>query len=160
MNNARDYLLLLCTSALSALVFVSYAHGVNKNVDLTISTVKELALSNDTTTATLSTSTSGDIDAQTVTFVQYAYSTNATNQTLKASTQSTIPTGMTVELNATAPTSGGTSAGWISLTATDQNLVTGIGASAEGTINVQVRIDGTVETPPNTYNIQIDFTLE
>ena len=75
-------------------------------------------------------STSGTVN------ITYDISNNVTNYKITGKIDSAMPTNTALKLNLTAPTNcGGTSAGAVSLTATDQDLVTGIGVGVDNDIN-------------------------
>jgi hypothetical protein len=71
----------------------------------------------------------------------WAVTTNQTGAKISASMPA-MPTGLTLSSSLTAPT-GGTSAGFLALSATAVDLVTGITKLAQGSLGVSYKLDAT-----------------
>ena len=72
----------------------------------------------------------------------WAVTSNQSSAKITASIPTAMPTGLTLSSNLTAPT-GGTSAGFLALSATAVDLVTGITKIAQGSLGVSYKLDAT-----------------
>lgn len=102
----------------------------SQTVNITVDEIQQITVSGPAalhiTTATAGSAPTAVTDATTT----YSLTSNANTKKITAKIDSAMPTGMALILTMTAP-SVGTSAGAITLTAADQDMVTGIGKVSE-----------------------------
>ncbi len=97
-----------------------------QTVTFEILPINELAVSGSPATLTVSTATAGsEPNAATNATTTYRITTNVTGKKITGKIDSAMPSGTTLQINLAAPT-GGTSAGDVTLSTTDQDLVTGL----------------------------------
>ena len=73
----------------------------------------------------------------------YAITTNGTSKRLTASIDVAMPTDITLQISLAAPTASGTSAGYITLTTTAADVVTGITKVAESGVVITYKLSAT-----------------
>lgn len=123
---------LLCATPL----LVEGATTATANINFTIGSINEIAVSGSPGTFTINSASPGSQPASVQdTSTNYSVTTNNTAQKITGALDSAMPTGVTLSVNLPAPT-GGTSAGTVALTASSQNLVTGISQVAQSGLTI------------------------
>jgi hypothetical protein len=136
---------LLTAAALSVFAFSgAQAQGNtdNQTVTFTVEAINEIAITG-TVTLTINSATAGaDPDAAQSTAATYAITTNETARKITAALDQAMPTGLTLNITLAAPT-GATSVGAVSLSATEQDVVTGISNVAESALAITYDLEAT-----------------
>jgi len=120
------------------------SNTANQTVTFQVSAINEVSVSGNPATLTVSAATAGSEPTEvTDTSTTYNITTNGTNKKLTGAIDTAMPSNVTLKANLAAPT-GGTSAGDVSLSATAQNLVTGITQKAESAKAIAYKLGATV----------------
>ncbi|MBM3477489.1 MAG: hypothetical protein FJX75_29820 [Armatimonadetes bacterium] len=120
------------------------ANTANQTVTFQVSAINEISVSGNPGALTVSTATAGaEPDQVTDASTTYNLTTNGNNKKITGALDTAMPADVTLKVNLAAPT-GGTSAGDVTLSATAQNLVTGISKKAEGTKGITYKLSATV----------------
>lgn len=133
-------LILRATLALSLALF-GLASGVSaqsttQSVSIQVDTVNVISVSGNPGALVVNSATAGsEPDDATDASTSWAVTTNLSSQKLTASVGTTMPSGVTLSLNATAP-SGGTSSGDVALSTSDQDIVTSISTLNESGLDL------------------------
>jgi hypothetical protein len=127
------------TYTISAVTLVEIAGDVNLTIDSATSVGGGLASDSDSTT--------------------YAVTNNAGAKKLVGRLSATMPANTTLSVNAAAP-AGGTSAGAVTMTDSNQNLVTGIGSVSQAGMNLGFTLSATINASlVNAGTKQLTLTL-
>ncbi|MBM3475549.1 MAG: hypothetical protein FJX75_19970 [Armatimonadetes bacterium] len=120
------------------------ANTANQTVTFQVSAINEISVSGNPGALTVSTATAGaEPDQVTDATTTYNLTTNGNNKKITGALDTAMPSDVTLKVNLAAPT-GGTSAGDVTLSATAQNLVTGVSKKAEGTKGITYKLSATV----------------
>jgi hypothetical protein len=120
------------------------ANTATQTVTFQVDAISQLSVSGDPGALVISSATAGsDPSPATDNTTTYALTTNQSSQKIVGSIDSAMPSGVTLKVTLGAPT-GGSSAGAVSLTASDQDLVTGISQVAESGKTIGYELDATV----------------
>lgn len=136
--------------------------SATQDVGYGVSAINEIAIDSDlsdTISLTVATATAGSQPDAVTQSSDYDITTNGTDKKISAAINTAMPDDVTLSLTATAPT-GGTSAGKLGLTATAQDVVSGITKVAETGIALQYELSalvtaGTVESASKTVTLTI-----
>lgn len=121
-----------------------FAATANATVTLTISSIDSISVSGNPATLLVNSATAGnDLNNATDSSTTYAVSTNNSSRRVTASIASAMPTGLTLSIQATAP-SGGTSTGSVSMSTTAAALVTGISLIANSGLSLTYTLAATL----------------
>lgn len=142
MNAAR----ISAAIAVLAAVTVGTAHAqstANHSVTYQVSAINQLAVTG-SPSLTVSTATAGSApNAVTDATGTWAVSTNAANKKLTVALNSNMPTGVTLEVGAAAPT-GATSTSFQTLSTAAVDLVTGIATTSASGLSLTYRLSATL----------------
>lgn len=130
----------LVVLALPALAADNASHTINFEVQA----INEIAVSLASVSLVVNSATAGaqpDADTDATSF--YAITTNGTNKRIQAKLDTAMPADTTLVVNVEVP-SVGSSAGDVTLTATDQDVVTGITEVADAASGITYTLDATV----------------
>jgi hypothetical protein len=142
-------LAVICSAAMAA-------SSTTQVVTINVSNINEISVSA-AVTLTIATATAGaDPDSVTNNATTYSITTNGSGKKIAGKIDSAMPTGLTLSANLAAPT-GGTSVGYVSLTATNQDLVTGI-TKVKGTPGITLKLDATPAADPTVTAITRTIT--
>ena len=132
----------LAVLAVVALVPAAQAQTATQTVTFQVNAINQIAFvgapSLTITTATAGSAPTSVTDATS----SWAVTTNQTGAKITASIASNMPTGLTLSSSLVAPAAA-TSAGFLSLSTTAVDLVTGITKLAQGALGVSYRLDAT-----------------
>lgn len=140
--------------ALILLLMVAFAFGINSTaqgqttgtaaVTLNVSAVNALSVSGNPGTMIVNSATPGSEPAAvTNALTTYAYSSNGTNKKITGALNQGMGSNLTMEVQLAAPT-GGSSAGYVSMSTTSQNLANGITKRNESAKTVTYRFTARV----------------
>lgn len=119
------------------------AQTATQSVGYSVSAINQIAVTGSpsltVTTATAGSAPTPATDATS----SWAITTNATNKKLTASINTAMPTGVTLEVNVTAPSTG-TSASFQSLSTTAVDVVTAISQVASSGLGITYRLSATL----------------
>lgn len=140
-------IILRATLALSLALFGlasgADAQSSTQSVSIQVDTVNVISVSGNPGALVVNSATAGSQpDDATDASTSWAVTTNLTSQKLTASVGTTMPSGVTLSLNATAPT-GGTGAGDVALSTTDQDVVTSISTLNESGLGLSYTLSAT-----------------
>lgn len=114
----------------------------------TISTIAAISISGNPAPLNITSTTAGSsLPNATDSSTTYSVTTNQTARRVTGALATTMPVGITLTVNLTAPT-GGTSAGAVALTTTAQSLVTGIANVAQGGMAITYVLSATLSAVP------------
>jgi len=120
------------------------SNTANQTVTFEVSAINQISVSGNPAALTVSTATAGsEPDEVTDASTTYNITTNGSSKKITGVLDSAMPSEVTLKVNLTAPT-GASSAGDVTLSATAQNLVTGITKKAEGTKGITYKLSATV----------------
>lgn len=137
--------------ALLGLVASADAQTATQSVTVEVDSVNVISVSNDPGTLTINSATAGSsLDGATDNSTTWSVTTNLSSQKLVASVGTTMPTGVTLNLAAGAPTGGSEVAGGADLTTSDQDLVTGISNLNESGLTLTYTASATTAADPAT----------
>ncbi len=123
------------------------AHGQtsgNAAVTLNLGAINSLAVSGNPGALSITSAIAGsDPTPVTNATTTYAYSTNGTNKKITGALNQNMEAGLTMEVQLAAPT-GGSSAGYVSMSTTSQPLATGITKRNETGKTITYRFNATV----------------
>lgn len=139
MNAGRLTLLL---GALAMFAGVSGAQTTTQSITYTISPINVIAVTGAPSLVINSAVTGNQLTAATDATSTWSVTSNsgsASPKSLKASINTDMPMGVTLEVNASSPTNG-TSAGFQSLSTTAVALVTGINLSTSASLTISYRL--------------------
>lgn len=126
-----------------------------------VAAINEIDISGDPAAMTVSSATAGGAPNEvTNAATTYAVTTNGTSKKIQAKINSAMPSGVTLKVNLTAVT-GGTSAGDVTLTASDQDTVTGITKLNESTKTITYKLSATSAAgvvAPGTRTLTLTLT--
>ena len=112
------------------------ADNVNQTVTYEVQAVNEIDVSGNPGALIVSSATAGsEPSAATDATTSYSITTNGSNKKITGILDSAMPTNTSLGVTLTAPT-GGSSAGQVTLSATAQDLVTGISTLAESGLTI------------------------
>jgi len=132
--------LLLCVAATASFAASSDTITVNYEVQA----INEINIDDASVTLTVSSATAGSAPTQATDSTTYDITTNCADNAKKitAAINTAMPSGLTLQINMTAPT-GGASAGAVTLSTTAADAVTGIDAIAQSNIAAAFTLDAT-----------------
>ncbi len=159
------YLLLVFTVMVFVLMIASES-GLCANSDTAIISIEvqpinEISITGSSVSLIISSATPGSQPSPVTDIASYDISTNCgTNaKRIIASIDSDMPSGTTLEIQLDAP-SGASSQGFVVLSSTSSNVVTGIDSSAGSNLNITARFSATVEAGIVAYsNKTLTLTL-
>jgi hypothetical protein len=139
------------------------ADNVSQTVTLEVQAVNEISVSSPTLSLIISSGTAGSstLTSATNTATTYNITTNETNKKIVAKINSAPPAGVTLTTTlAAGGGAAGTSAGPVSLSSTDQNVVTGITQSASSGNQISYSLSATLAAGvvPSTTRV-VTFTI-
>jgi hypothetical protein len=115
-----------------------------QTVSIQVSAINELSVSGNPAAMNVNAATAGSQPTQvTNSATTYAVTTNQSARKITGKLDSVMPDSVTLKINLTAPT-GGTSLGDVTLTASDQDLVTGVSQLAEASLGITYKLSATV----------------
>lgn len=118
-----------------------------QTVNYEVTAINEISIDGDAVTLTVNSATAGEAPTQATDSDSYAITTNVVSPATKkitAAIDSDMPAGLTLKINVTAPSTAGTSSGPTTLSATAEDVVTGISAVNEADISMEYTLDATV----------------
>lgn len=119
------------------------ADNVTQTVTYAVSAINEISVSGNPAAMTVSAATAGSQpNAVTDATTTYAITTNQSNKRITGAINTAMPDNTLLKVTLTAPTGG--SASQVTLTATAQNLVTGISTLAESGLTISYEFSATV----------------
>ncbi|MDQ7826688.1 MAG: hypothetical protein RDV48_28050 [Candidatus Eremiobacteraeota bacterium] len=144
MNCRRWIILSLCL-----IVFAcspGSANSINQTLNITVASITEMSLTGSPVSLTVQTAAAGDEPDSSEQSMTYNISSNRANFKLTAALNSAAPADTTVEMQAAAPggTLGGTSAGFVPLSTTAQNVVSSLNPGYRTAITVTFRFTAPV----------------
>lgn len=135
--------MLVLPLAIFGLVESASAQTATQSVTFHVDTVNVISVSGDPGNLVINSATAGSApDDATDASTSWAVTTNLSSQKLTASLGTSMPSGVTLSLNLTAPT-GGTSTGDVALSTTDQDVVTGVSTLNESGLAVNYTLSAT-----------------
>ena len=141
-NSIKTSLATLIVSGLAASSMLA-GPTATQTVTYQVSAINELSVSGNPGAMTVSTATAGSAPtAASDSSTSYAITTNESNRKITGILNTVMPTGVSLSVNLVAPT-GGTSLNAIVLTATAQDLVTGISALNESGKTITYNLSAT-----------------
>lgn len=121
---------------------VAHAQTATQTVTFAVNAINQIAVTG-TPSLTITTATAGSAPTSvTDATATWAVTTNQTGAKITASIASNMAAGLTLSASLAAPT-GGTSAGFLSLSTTAVDVVTGITKLAQGSLGVSYKLDAT-----------------
>ncbi|KPL02432.1 MAG: hypothetical protein AMJ90_05855 [candidate division Zixibacteria bacterium SM23_73_2] len=122
------------------------ANTANQTVTFEVTAINEVSVSGDPGDLEVNTATAGseptaDTDATTT----WALTTNQSTKKMTGSIDEAMPANVTLQVNLTAPTAGGSSQGDVTLTTSDADLVTSIATVAESGLTITYTLSATVD---------------
>ena len=138
--------LILAMVALSALMAVSAfaADNAPQTITYQVSAINEITVSGNPGALIVITAVPGSQPtAVTDATTTYAITTNVASKRITGALNTVMPDNTALKVTLAAPT-GGTSAGQVTLTATAQNLVTGISTLAESGLSISYNFSATL----------------
>ena len=140
IKNARRTAVALALVAFGAIT--AHAQTATQTVNFSVSAINQISVSTPATTLAITTAVAGSAPTSaTSTGLTWAVTTNQSTAKITASIPA-MPTGLTLSANLGAPT-GGTSAGYLALSATAVDLVTGVTKVAEAGLSLSYQLDAT-----------------
>lgn len=122
----------------------SAATTATQTVTYEVTAIDEVSVSGNPSALVVNSATAGSQpDAQTDATTTYAVSTNGSAKKITGKINTAMPANTLLKVTLAAPT-GATSAGQVTLTATDQDLVTGISTLAESGLTVTYEFSATL----------------
>ena len=118
------------------------ADNVNQTVTYSVSAINEISVSGNPAALLVSVATAGsEPDVDTDASTSYAITTNQSSKKITGVLNSAMPDNTLLKVTLTAPTGG--SASQVTLTATAQDLVTGISTLAESGLTISYELSAT-----------------
>lgn len=119
------------------------AQTATQSVTMEVDSISTISVSGNPSNLLVNSATAGsNPDDATNSSTSWAVTTNLSSQKLTASVGTSMPTGVTLNLNMSAPT-GGTSSGDVSLSTTAADAVTGITELAESALGITYTLSAT-----------------
>lgn len=135
--------LLLVTLALPLAATEARAQTATQTVTFQVDTIKAMSASGDPGKLVVNSATAGSSpDDATDNSTSWAVTTNLSNTKVTGSIDTNMPSGVTLTVSLAAP-SGASSSGDISLSTTDQDLVTGVSQVAESGLTITYTLSAT-----------------
>ncbi len=120
------------------------ASSITQTVSFVLSTINSISVSGNPGALTVNAAVAGSQPTSaTDSTTTYNLTSNGTNQRITGAIDVAMPTGISLLTNLSAP-SGATSAGFVSLTTTAKNLVTGITNVQQSNVAIQYQLQATV----------------
>lgn len=120
------------------------ATSATQTVTYEVQAIDEISVSGNPGALIISSATAGSQPtAVTNATTSYSITTNGTTKKITGKINTAMPANTSLKVTLAAPT-GGTSAGQVTLTATDQDLVTGIGTLAESGKTITYEFSATI----------------
>jgi len=131
--------------------FAAAQSTATQNVTIVVAAIDVISVSAGTLTITINSATPGSApDATNDATSTWALTTNnSTTTKITGSLGATYAAGISLDVNLQAPTSSGVSAGAVTLTTTDQDLVTGMSAQNEAGRTITYTASATTAVAPN-----------
>lgn len=154
----------IVTALAGAVVPTAVAQGSSATQDVTIN-VPEISVIGVSGGGVTFDFTSSDVTAGNSTASQtqqesYALFTNASNVKVTGQLGTEYSTGIKLFVNLSAPSSGGASQNQVELTTTEADLVTSIGPTAAGNINLEYTAEITPDASPNSGSTEtVTYTV-
>ncbi len=127
-----------------SLNFAYAATSATQTVTYEVQAIDEISVSGNPSAMIISSATAGSQPtAVTNATTSYSITTNGTTKKITGKINTAMPANTSLKVTLAAPT-GGTSAGQVTLTTTDQNLVTGIGTLAESGKTITYEFSATI----------------
>lgn len=137
--------------------------STTQTVTIEVKEINELSFSGDPSPLVVDAATAGSQpDPVTENSTTFALTTNASSKKITGSVGTSMPSGVTLEVQLNAP-SGASSAGKVGLSTTDQDLVTSIAQVAESSLTTEYTLSATVDagTVPSTdKTVTFTFTTQ
>jgi opacity protein-like surface antigen len=118
------------------------ADNADTTVTYQVTAINEISVSGNPGALVVSTATAGSEPNAVTEATTYAITTNGTDKKITGAIDEAMPTNVTLTAELAAPT-GGSSAGAVALTASDQALVSGISTLAEDGIGIDLTLSAT-----------------
>jgi hypothetical protein len=147
----------------SLFIFVGFqamaGNQAQQIVNFQVNPINEISVSGNPGTLIINSATAGqDPDPAEDTSTTYSVTTNEENKKIVGKIDSTMPQYTTLEVQLAAP-QGGSSAGYIALGTTDQNLVTGISKLSESGKQISYRFSAQAEAGTLNGSRTVTLTL-
>lgn len=138
----------------------SVAQQANQSVTVDVDAINELAVSGDPANLVINSATAGSApDNASDNSTTYDITTNEATKKIVGKLSAIYASGVSLAVSLGAPT-GGTSAGSVTLTALDQDLVTVISNLAESGLSISYVASATVDAAPNAGETRtVTFTI-
>jgi hypothetical protein len=134
----------LATLLLSVSSLAFAGDSANQTVTYEVQAINEISVSGNPGALTVSAATAGsEPTAATDATTTYSITTNGSNKKITGILNTAMPANTALKVTLTAPT-GGTSAGQVSLSASAQDLVTGISAVAQSAVGISYEFSATI----------------
>lgn len=151
--------------AVAAALALSPAFGADNDtqvVNFEVQAINELDVAAGPISLTINTATAGSAPTAATASSSYAITTNAATDSRKitASLDSPMPTGLTLEVNVTAPSGTSTSAGTVTLSNTPVDVVTGIEGVAASGIAINYTLTAAMSAEVATGSRTVTYTID
>jgi hypothetical protein len=145
--------LLLCFGAAGA-----SAQTATQTASFQVDTIDEISVSGDPATLVINSATAGSApNSATNAATSYAVTTNVSNRKITAAIDLAMPSGLTLNVSLAAP-SGATSTAR-NLTATAQDVVTGISTLNESGLTITYTLSATSAAAPQSGSRTVTYTI-
>ena len=131
---------------------------VTQDVNIAVNAISQIAVTGGAQTLTISTATAGSQPTPATASVNWAVTTNQTNQKVTASIGSNMPAGLVLQAQMEAP-AGGLSTGPNNLSTSAQDLVTGISTLAAGGLNLTYTLSANVSAGVVSTSRTVTYTI-
>ena len=132
----------LAAIGMVAAASTAQAQTATQDVTIQVNAISRIAVTGGAQSLTITTATAGSEPTAATATVNWAITTNQTNQKVTASLDAALPANVTLSANMAQPT-GATSAGSQALGTTAVDLVTGISALAQGGLGLTYTLAAT-----------------
>lgn len=133
---------ILAAIALVAAASTLEAQTATQNVTIQVNAISRISVTGGAQSLTITTATAGSQPTDATASVNWAITTNQTNQKVTASLDAAMPANVSLSASMAAP-AGATSAGAVSLGTTAADLVTGISTLAQAGLGLTYTLSAT-----------------
>lgn len=133
---------ILAAIALVAAASTLEAQTATQNVTIQVNAISRISVTGGAQSLTITTATAGSQPTDATASVNWAITTNQTNQKVTASLDAAMPANVSLAASMAAP-AGATSAGAVALGTTAADLVTGISTLAQGGLGLTYTLSAT-----------------
>jgi hypothetical protein len=138
---------LLSTAAIALAVLTGAAQAQSHTVTFSVSAISTLSLGANPAQLNVTAAAAGQPPNSVSSTSTYSITTNEANRKITAVLSAAMPTGLTLSINVTAPSTG-TTAGTVALGATAVDVVTGIAPVSQANLGITYSLAATAAAAP------------